>query len=770
MILLRKIIERKKILLVSLFGLFSVGVIILLAYLELLSDRVEEKLDGVLWTVPAKVYSRPLEIAEGHKLRPQYIQKELDLLSYTKKRNPKTPGEFHFESGRLDIYLRGYEGQRPGLFKVFFKEGEVSSIKRSDGISVDLISIEPLSIGGIFPSHMQDRILLNWSQVPKELIEILVLVEDKKFFDHSGISIRSIFRALFKNTISLSKQEGGSTITQQLAKSLFFSPEKTYTRKIKEAFASLLIEENYSKEEILLAYINDVFISQSGRRAIHGFELGAQHFFGTSLNNLAIDQLSLLVGMLKGPSRYNPRRNPTRAKERRDLVLRVLADSGFISLKEYEKLINKPLKVIKPSFRSLSKHPAFSDLVTIDLRSNFKDKDLRTKGLKVHTNMDPVLQFYLEASISDTKEELIKKYGPELEDIQMAGIVIDSLSGEIQAAAGSSNPREFGFNRVLNASRPVGSLIKPWIYLTALNNYKDYNLMTSLNDNKLDLVLPNGDIWAPKNFDKDYHGNVPLHKALWKSYNIATARLGISLSHEEIQTTLDSLKIKKRLRGYPSEFIGSFELTPFEVIQAYQPIASNGFYSSLRAVRKVSGPAGNFNLSFPYSIEQVLRPEPLHLLRFSLKKTFEIGTARGYSKDRIRSWNVGGKTGTSDDQRDSWFVGYAGEYLTLIWLGFDDNRKTPLTGRSGSLEVWKSFIEKVDPLSIQTSIPQRINYQWVDKTDGKLSGRRCKNSILVPYINGTEPKDIPNNRKNCRTKSDVFSRDKLNYFIEDVNL
>ena len=762
--------KRKKIILTSFFGLITACIVIMLAYLELLSDRVEEKLDGILWTVPAKVYSRPLEIVEGYRVKPQYIQKELELLSYSKKRNPEDPGEFHFEKGRLDIYLRGYEDQRPGLFTVFFNGGEVSSIKRSDGISVDLISIEPLSIGGIFPSHMQDRILLNWSQVPKELIEILVLVEDKKFFEHSGISPTSIFRALIKNTISLSKQEGGSTITQQLAKSLFFSPEKTYTRKIKEAFASLLIEENYSKQEILLAYINDVFISQSGRRAIHGFELGAQHFFGTSLKNLDIDQLSLLVGMLKGPSRYNPRRNPSRAKERRDLVLRVLKDSDFITLKDYERFIEKPLAIIKPSFRSQSKHPTFSDLVTIDLRSNFKDKDLRTRGLKVYTNMDPVIQLYLETSISDTKIELINKYGQELEDIEMAAIVIDSLSGEIQAAVGSSNPREFGFNRVLNASRPVGSLIKPWIYLTALNNYKDFNLMTPLNDSILELEMPNGDIWAPKNFDMDYHGNVPLHMALWKSYNIATARLGISLGHQEIQATLDSLKIKKRLRGYPSEFIGSFELTPIEVIQAYQPIASKGFYSSLRAVRKVSGPRGNFNLSFPYNIEQVLRPEPLHLLRFSLKKTFEIGTARGYSEDKIRSWNVGGKTGTSDDQRDSWFVGYAGEYLVLIWSGFDDNRKTPLTGRSGSLQVWKSFIEKVDPLSAKTSIPQRINYQWVDKEDGNLSGKRCKNSILVPYINGTEPQDIPNLRKNCRTKNDIFSRDKLNNFLEDVNL
>lgn len=760
----------KKISLIILSGVFLSGTVIFIAYLALLSEKVEEKLEGVLWTVPAKVYSRPLELAEGFKVNLNYIKKELDLLSYQERKRPSSPGEYYLTKKELDIYLRGYEKQKPGLFRITLDNGEIKSVKRSDGILLDLISIEPLSIGGIFPSHMQDRILLNWSQVPEELIQVLVLVEDRKFFDHSGISIRSIFRALLKNTLSFSKQEGGSTITQQLAKSLFFSPEKTYSRKLKEAFASLLIETNYSKEEILLAYINDVFISQSGKRAIHGFELGAQHFYGTSLDNLELEQMALLVGMLKGPSRYNPRRNPERAKERRDLILGVLKENSLINKEEFINLSSKPLKIIKPSFRSQSKHPAFSDLVTIDLRRNFKDKDLRTKGLKVYTNMDPVFQLTLEESIKKTKRNLIEKYGSRLEGVQMAAIVIDSLTGEIKASVGSSNPREFGFNRVLNASRPVGSLIKPWIYLTALGSYKDFNLMTSLNDDLLKVNLSNGDVWEPNNFDKKFHGEVRLHRALWQSYNIATARLGISLGHEKVQSTLDSLKVEKKLKGYPSEFIGSFELTPYQVIQAYQPIASKGFYSSLRAVREVTGPSKEFSLTFPYSIQQVLRPEPLHLLRFALMKTFENGTARGYSKDRLKSWSVGGKTGTSDDQRDSWFVGYAGDHLALVWVGFDDNRKTPLTGRSGALQVWKNFMEELNPSSTSTLIPERITYEWVDRFDGKLSGRKCKNSEAIPFIKGTEPKDTPTIRKSCRTKYDIFSKENINFFMQAVNL
>ena len=720
-----------------------------LAVVIVIDQRVTSKLDGVLWTVPAKIYSRSLEIAEGGKVNINNLLKELDLLSYEKTTNPINPGQFYYKKDNIKIFLKGYKKQDSGLYEVNFKDNKVKSLKRQDGISIDLITLEPMAIGGMYPSHMEDRLLLDWPEVPESLVKILLAVEDQGFFDHYGISLKSISRAFFTNIKAANIEQGGSTITQQLAKSFFFSSEQTLKRKLVEAIAALLIELRYSKQEILLAYINDVYLGQSGKRSIHGFGLGAKHFFGSSLKNLEVDQLALLVGMLKGPSLYNPRRNPMNALNRRNTVLGVLRRDGLIKEKVYMDLKMKPVKTIKPSFRSETKYPAFHDLVRKELRNNFEEEELRSEGLSVYTNIDPIFQASLEENIILTKEKLIKKYGKKLEELEGAAIVVDIQNGEIKAVVGSTNPSQFGFNRSLNAFRPIGSLVKPFVYLSALEKYQQYNLTTILDDSVLSVPITNNSFWKPNNFDKKYHGNVPLHKALWQSYNIASARLGIGLGFDAVGKTFKSLGIEKAVSRYPSLYIGSFEMSPFDVVQAYQTIASDGFYSPLRSIRDITNINGESALSYPYKIEQRFRPEPIHLIKFAMQQTFVKGTARGYSQKIIDKWNVGGKTGTSDDQRDSWFVGYAGDYLVLVWFGFDDNRPTPLTGRSGALELWKNFIEDINPNpATKTTLP-RIQYVWTDINDGKLSGPKCKNSIFTPFIIGTEPKNIPEVRRRC---------------------
>lgn len=745
--------------------------VISIAYVSILDSKVVNKLDGVLWTVPAKVYARPLELAEGGKINVDVLKKELEILSYELTKGiPDTPGEFSQSQRSVNIFIRGFGSQEPGLYRLKIENDKIDSIKRKDGISIDLIQLEPLSIGGMFPSHLQDRILLNFSQVPKDLEEMILVVEDRNFYSHKGISLRSIMRAFIKNTRALGIEEGGSTITQQLAKSLFFSPEQTIKRKIKEAIAALLIEIHYSKQEILLAYINDVFIAQSGRRAIHGFGLASQFFFGTDLKNLSLDQKALLVGMLKGPSLYSPINNPDRAKTRRDLVLSLIKNDSLITEEEYLDLKGRSLKVIPPSFKSLSKYPAFNDIVTLDLRKNFDDSDLRTKGLKIITNLNPVVQDYLEESIKDTKLQLKRRYGSQLNGLEGAGIVIDSFSGEVVAAIGSTKPNNYGFNRAINAVRPIGSLVKPFIYLSALQHYSKYNLSTLLDDSKLSVSLPGGKLWEPNNFDKKFHGNIPLHVALSESYNVATTRLGMDLGYSVVQETFTKLGIKKKIPKYPSIFVGSFEMTPLEVIQAYQTIASEGFYSPLNSIRTVESSEDVLSLSYPYKVEQRFRPEPIYLLKFVLKQTFISGTARGFSSRVIEKWKTGGKTGTSDDQRDSWFVGYAGNYLMVVWLGFDDNRKSPLTGRTGALQVWKNFMSRLDPIAYEVRKPSRIRYEWVDTKDGLLSGERCKRSILIPFVEGTEPEMIPQNRKKCRISEESYTAKVLNKIKEAIEV
>lgn len=739
------------------------------AYLFLLNSKVINKLDGALWTVPAKVYSRPLVLAEEAYINIQKLILELSLLSYEEVNEIQRPGEFELKENALNIFLKASDDQKAGLFRVNIEKEKIKEILREDGISIDLIRLEPLAIGGMYPSHMQDRLLLNWQQVPEDFIQMLLLIEDRDFFEHRGICYSCIVRAFIKNTKALGIEEGGSTITQQLAKSLFFSPKQTLRRKMKEALAAFFIELHYSKEEILLAYINDVFVAQSGRRAIHGFGLASHFFFGSSLENLSIDQQALLIGMLKGPSLYSPTRNPLRAKQRRDLILSILFDNSLIELTEFNELKNKPLKIIKPTYKSHSKYPYFSDLVILDLKKNFQERDLRTQGLRIYTSLDPILQSLLELSMIDAKEELMGKYGQKLSDLQGAAVVVDSFSGEIKAAIGSIDPKSFGFNRAINAVRPIGSLVKPFVYLTALKQSSNYNLSTLIDDSKLSVPLFGGENWEPNNFDKKYHDLVPLSKALWNSYNIASARLGMELGYDLIEDTFKNLGITKPLSRYPSVFVGSYEMTPIEVAQAYQTIASGGFFSPLSAVREVKSLEREMSLSFPYKMEQRFRPEPMYLLQFILQQTFERGTARGFSQDKIEKWKAGGKTGTSDEQRDSWFAGYAGDYLVIIWLGFDDNRKSPLTGRSGALKVWKKLISQLDPQAPTIRKPSKIEYEWVDLNDGLLSGKDCKGSFFAPFIKGTQPKVIPEDRKKCRVSDNSYSSKIINKIREAID-
>ena len=722
------------------------------ALVAVIDYRVTSKLDGVLWTVPAKIYSRPLELAEGSKVNVDNLIREIEMLSYIADNKADSPGQFFLNKNKLKVFLRGYQDQPSGIYEITFAGGTVKNIKNQLGISEEFIKFEPISIGGMYPVHMEDRVLLNWPEVPQILIDTILAVEDQDFFNHYGISLKSISRAFLKNVQAGSVEQGGSTITQQLAKSLFFSSEQTIRRKVLEAIASLLIELHYSKQEILLAYINDVFLAQSGRRAIHGFGMGAQHFFGTSVENLSTDQIALLVGMLKGPSLYNPVRNPKNAIQRRNLVLSILNRSNKISDSNLTLLKQKALNVSKPNYRTETKYPAFHDIVRLELQKNFDERELRTRGLVVETNIDPVLQESLENNIKKTKTQLIKKYGSKLEEIEGAAIAVDISNGEIRAVVGSTQPSSYGFNRAINAIRPIGSLVKPFIYLTALDKYEDFTLTTILDDSKLSL-MSGGEVWEPDNFDKKFHGEVPLHVALWQSYNIASARLGLELGYEAVEEVFSNLGIEKKVPNLPSVFIGSFELSPYQAIQAYQTIADDGFYTPLRSIRQIRETSGEIEFSYPYSVEQRMRPEPITLLKFALQQTFLTGTARGYSKKDVDKWNAGGKTGTSDDQRDSWFVGFAGDLLVLVWLGFDDNRPTVLTGRTGAFQVWKNFIDDINPVSTKKTKLQRIQYVWTDIDDGLLSGKSCKNSLLVPFIRGTEPIKVPNVRKKCFSKN-----------------
>jgi len=385
------------------FKLSIVAVVLLAGVLIYLDAVVQEKFSGKRWTVPAKVYARPLELFAGQKLNKQDFLTELSALGYRNEPSANSSGAVSVNGNTVALHTRGfqfYEGAEPAqAIRVSFSGDSVASLALSNGRSLAVARLEPLLVGGLYPAHQEDRILVRLDQVSELLPQALMAVEDRDFYAHHGVSLKSIARALWVNTSSGSLRQGGSTLTQQLVKNFFLTNERTLTRKVTEALMSVLLELHYSKEEILEAYLNEVFLGQDGQRAIHGFGLASQYFFSQPLAELKLHQVALLVGMVKGPSYYNPRRQPERALERRNLVIDLLAEQGIVSDADAQQAKARPLGVTQRGSLANTTYPGFIDLVKRQLREDYREQDLTEEGLRIFTSFDPILQNKAEAAL-----------------------------------------------------------------------------------------------------------------------------------------------------------------------------------------------------------------------------------------------------------------------------------------------------------------------------------------------------------------------------------
>ena len=447
-----------------------VGLVVLAGFAVYLDAVVQEKFSGKRWTIPAKVYARPLELFVGQKLSKDDFLTELDALGYRRESVANGPGAASVNGNTVDLNTRGfqfYEGlEQAQPVRVRFSGDYVAELSGSKGAKLAVVRLEPLLIGGLYPKNLEDRILIKIDQVPPYLLETLVAVEDRDFYSHHGVSPKSIARAIWVNTSSGQMRQGGSTLTQQLVKNFFLTNERSLSRKLNEAMMALLLELHYDKREILEAYLNEVFVGQDGQRAVHGFGLASQFFFSQPLSELKLHQVALLVGMVKGPSYYNPRRYPERALERRNLVLDLLAQQGVATPEQVEAAKKMPLGVTKRGSLADSSFPGFLDLVKRQLREDYRDEDLTEEGLRIFTSFDPILQMKAEASVNDTFKRLAGRKGSE--DVEAAMVVTNPETGEVQAMIGSRQASFAGFNRALDAVRPIGSLIKPAVYLLSL--------------------------------------------------------------------------------------------------------------------------------------------------------------------------------------------------------------------------------------------------------------------------------------------------------------
>lgn len=723
------------------FKLSLVGLVVLAGFAVYLDAIVQEKFSGKRWTVPAKVYARPLELFVGLKLAKDDFLKELDALGYRRESASNGPGSASVAGSTVELNTRGfqfYEGAEPArLIKVRFSGDYVAGLSQGSGANLAVARLEPLLIGGLYPAHHEDRILIKLDQAPPYLVDTLVAVEDREFFNHWGVSLKSIARAIWVNATAGQLRQGGSTLTQQLVKNFYLTNERSITRKATEAMMAVLLEMHYDKREILEAYLNEVFLGQDGQRAVHGFGLASQYFFSQPLSELKLHQVALLVGMVKGPSQFNPRRNPERALERRNLVLDLLAEQGVVTAEEAAAAKAKPLGVTPRGSMADSSYPAFLDLVKRQLREDYRDEDLTEEGLRIFTSFDPILQFKAETALEETLKRLAGRKG--VDEVESAMVVSNPETGEIQALIGSRQPRFAGFNRAIDAVRPVGSLIKPAVYLTALERPSQYTLTSWVQDEPFSVKGQDGQVWTPQNYDRQAHGTIFLYQGLANSYNLSTAKLGLDIGVPNVLKTLERLGVSREWPAYPSMLLGAGALSPMEVATMYQTLASGGFNTPLRGIRSVLTAEGEPLKRYPFQIQQRFDPGAIYLVQNAMQRVMREGTGRSVYSQLPASLTLAGKTGTTNDSRDSWFAGFSQDLLAVVWLGRDDNGKTPLTGATGALQVWTSFMRKADPLPLDMPMPENVVQAWIDPRTGQGSDSSCPGAVQMPYIRGSEP-------------------------------
>lgn len=739
-------ISWKKLLLVGLV-LALLGALILGVWAVYLDKIVREKFEGKKWALPARVFSRPLELYEGLPLTPGLFEQELAALGYRSVSTLTNTGDMIRKGGSdeasYDLYTRGFDfwdkREEPQKIKLRLIAGKVVSLTDDKGAAVPLVRLDPQEIGGIYPNNIEDRVLVKLDQVPPLLGETLIAVEDKHFLEHHGVSPEAILRAMWVNIREGEVVQGGSTLTQQLVKNFYLTSEQSLTRKIPEAIMSLLLEVHYNKSEILETYMNEVYLGKSGSREIHGFGLAAQHYFHRPLAELNTQEVALLVALVKGASWYNPWRNPERAKERRNVVLMVMRDEKLIDDKTYEKAKVSPLGLATETEVSLISYPAFMDLVKRQLKQDYQEDDLRKEGLRIFTTLSPSVQRLAEKAVTTRVPQFEKQY--KTKNIQAAMVVTSVGTGEVLALIGDKDTRFPGLNRALDAHRQIGSLMKPLVYLTALEQGRDYHLGSPLSDEPVSINSGDGKTWEPQNYDHESHGMVPFYSALAHSYNQATARLGMQLSLKSVVKTVKDAGYPNDVPQVPSMLLGAVDMAPIEVAGIYHTLAAEGVYTPLHAIREVLNAENQPLKRYPIQLEPRFSPQATFQLQYALQAVLREGTGRSVYNSFPESVRVAGKTGTTNDQRDSWFAGFSGEHLAVVWVGRDDNNKTPLTGATGALQIWADLMRQVPTQGLNQQPPEGVSYDWIDNRTGLLSAEHCEGAMWLPLRDEQKPKE-----------------------------
>lgn len=707
---------------------------------------VSKHLSSEKWSLPSTIYADPLLLRKDIPITRAEVVEYLQNLDYFWAKHPTV------EPGQYSVYANGLRFQRrPFLFKdegapfidVKFGPNRIESITDiKSGQELDVYEMEPVPIRNLFGEEWEKRTLVSYEELPEHLIDAVLAIEDRRFFKHGGVDPVGIARALWQNLRSEEALQGGSTITQQLAKNFFLTPERTLRRKINEALLAIVIEERQSKEQILELYLNEIYLGQRGAMSIHGIGEASRVFLRKEIQSITVPDAALLAGMIRAPNLYNPSKNPKNATERRNSVLKSMLEIEAITEQEYESFLKVPVRSYKIDPK-VNLAPYFGDVVKTQLLDKYESETVYKRNLNVFTSLDLDMQQAAEQSLAaglkniDLKRE--KKTGKK---IQGCLIAIEPRTGYIKAFVGGRNYSKSQFNRINQAVRQPGSVFKPVVYAAAFErafkNPPAFTPATLVEDGPW-IVKTANETWEPQNYDGEYHGVVTLRKALSHSMNIATAKLASAVGLQEVASLGKELGFET-VKPYPSIALGSFEVSPWHVARAYAVFANGGLKTELRTVKRVKDHEGKTLESSSRESKRVLHSQTAYLVTDMLRSVLSEGTAAS-----VRSLGfhrpAAGKTGTTDEYRDAWFVGYTPDLLCVVWTGYDDNTPLKMTGAEAALPIWANFMKKATQrMPIRDfDVPDGIVRAVIDPTTGYIATNGCPITESELFIAGTEP-------------------------------
>ncbi len=710
-------------------------------YVWYLDRLVTRQFRALHWTLPARVYAAPMQLYAGLDLDQAQIEHELHRLAYRQVAALKGPGTYTAGPGRLAIVLRPVQfadRSRPAmLLRVRFGAAGIADLRNAAGAEVAVIRLDPLLIGSIYPSDGVDRIVVTPKQVPPLLPAALKAVEDRTFDTNWGIDPRGILRAAWVDLRAHHIEEGGSTLTQELVRSYFLNNRRTFWRKIREAIMSVALTAHFSKADIMNAYINEIFLGQDGSRSVHGFGLASEFYFGEPLDELDLPQIAMLVAIVRGPTYYDPRRFPARVRARRNLVLQILAEQGVVSRARADAAMRAPLGVTRHA--SGAYYPAYLDLVRRTLARDYPERELTRAGLRIYTSLDPRVQEIAEHALDAQLHRLDRTHHYGSEHLQGAVVVTSPQTADVLAIVGGRDADFDGFNRALDARRSIGSLVKPFVYLTALESGQ-YTAATIIEDEPIAVRLGPGRYWRPRNYSRIFHGPVPLVRALGDSLNAASVRLGMRIGLGPVTHTLQRFGLRHLPDEVPAMLLGASDLSPFEVAQLYNGLADGGFREPLRAVQAVVSADGRPLKAFPVRVTPVAAPADVYEITTMMEQVLTHGTGQPSQAILPPGLVAAGKTGTSQHDRDSWFAGFTGSDLAVVWVGYDHNQPTGLPGALGALPVWSHIMASIGTQPLSMPPPQGLTDVWIDFQTGLATTPACDpaNAVEVAVPTGTQ--------------------------------